>query len=123
MHRTSMSQDDQRYLFRPIQSTRKGECLQDVGRISYSCLRNLFQKKLADLGFSPNKFGLHSLCAGGATAAANVKVPDRMFKRHGCWKSKNAKDAYVKDDVKGRLEVSQKLELYLSLTNSLLCYP
>ena len=34
MHCTSMSQVDQRYLFRPIQSTRKGECLRDAGRIS-----------------------------------------------------------------------------------------
>ena len=38
MHRMSMSQDVQRYLFRPIQSTRKGECLQDAGRISYNFL-------------------------------------------------------------------------------------
>ena len=76
MHCTSMSQVDQRYLFRPIQSTRKGECLRDAGRISYSCLRDLFRKKLADLGFSPNEFGLHSLRVGGATAAANAKVPD-----------------------------------------------
>ena len=123
MHRRSMSQDVQRYLFRPIQSTRKGECLRDAGRISYSCLRDLFRKKLADLGFSPNEFGLHSLHAGGATVASNTKVPDRMFKRHGRWKPENAKDGYVKDDAKSRLEVSQKLGLYLSLANSLLCYP
>ena len=123
MHCTSMSQVDQRYLFRPIQSTRKGECLRDAGRISYSCLRDLFRKKLADLGFSPNEFGLHSLRAGGATAAANAKVPDGVFKRHGRWKFENAKDGYVKDEWKSGLEVSQKLGLYLSLANSLLCYP
>ena len=29
------------------------------------------------------KFGLHSLRAGGATAAANSGVPDWLLKRHG----------------------------------------
>ena len=120
MQFTSMAPHDQRFLFRPIQSTRKGEFLRDTGKISYSCLRDLFRKKLSDLGFPPNEFGLHSLHAGGATAAANAKVPDRMFKRHGHWKSENAKDGYVKDDVKSRLEVSRSLGLYLGITNSLL---
>ena len=39
---------------------------------------------------------LHSLRAGGATSAANVGIPDRLFKRHGRWASENAKDGYVK---------------------------
>ena len=29
--------------------------------------------------------GTHSLRSGGATAAANAGVPDRLFKRHGRW--------------------------------------
>ena len=99
MRRTGLSPEDQWSLIRPIQNTKKGECLQDTGKISYSCLRDLFRKKLADLGFPPDEFGLYSLWAGGATAAANAKVPDRMFKRHGHWKSENAKDGYFKDDV------------------------
>jgi len=80
-----------------------------------------FCKKLADLGFPSEEFGLHSLRSGGATAAANAKVPDRLFKRHGCWKSKNAKDGYIKDDVESRLKVSKSLGLYLIQCNSLLC--
>ena len=78
-----------------------------------------FRKKLGDLGFPPDEFGLHSLRAGGDTAAANAKVPDRMFKRHGRWKSETAKDGYVKDDVKSRLEVSKSLGLYLNTMNGL----
>ena len=120
MQRTTMSLDDVRPLFRPIQSSKKGESLRDAGKISYSCLRDLFRKKLADLGFPPDEFGLHSLRAGGATAAANAKVPDRMFKRHGRWKSETAKDGYVKDDVKSRLEVSKSLGLYLNTMYGLL---
>ena len=39
--------------------------------------------------------GRHSLRSGGATAAANAGVPNRLFKRHGHWASELAKDGYV----------------------------
>ena len=54
---------------------------------------------------------MHSFKAGGATAAANAGVPDRLFKRHGRWRSEVAKDGYVKDSVEARLSVSQSLQL------------
>ena len=122
MQCTRMSPDDQWSLFRPIQSTKNGECLLEAGKISYSCLRHLFHKKLADLDFL-DEFGLYSLRVGDATAAANVKVPDRMLKRHGVWSSENAKDSYVNDDVKNRLKVSKGLGLYIDTANSLLWWP
>jgi hypothetical protein len=37
-------------------------------------------------------FGLHSLKAGGASTAASAGIADRMFKKHGRWKSDKAKD-------------------------------
>jgi hypothetical protein len=51
--------------------------------------------------------GLHSLRSGGATAACNFGVPDRLFKRHGRWRSGNAKDGYVKDSFNDLLFVSK----------------
>ena len=48
--------------------------------------------------------------SGGATAAANANVPDHIFKRHGRWKSENAKDGY---GLENQLEVSRKIGLYL----------
>ena len=39
-----------------------------------------------------------------AIAAANAGVQDRLFMRHGRWKSECAKDGYVKDSVQRRLE-------------------
>jgi len=51
------------------------------------------------------EFTPHSLRAGGATAAAEAGVPDRIFKRDGQWKSENAKDGYVKDSLEKRLKV------------------
>ena len=38
---------------------------------------------LAELGFPKSSYGLHSLRSGGASAAANDTISDRLFKRHG----------------------------------------
>jgi len=51
-----------------------GEVLRNAGKISYSCLLELFKKKLKSLGFPSDSFALHRLWAGGATAAANAGV-------------------------------------------------
>ena len=109
--RTRMQLSDQRFLFRPICKTARGEALRDSGSISYSCLRDLFKKKLSDLGYNPLEFGLHSLRAGGATAAANNGVSDRLFKRHGRWKTDKAKDGYVEDSIAHRMEVTKQIGL------------
>ncbi|WAR21876.1 hypothetical protein MAR_015850 [Mya arenaria] len=65
--------------------------------MSYSTLRDLFIKTFKPLVTDVRKYGFHSLRSGGATAAANKGVKDRMFKRHGRWASEKAKDGYVKD--------------------------
>ena len=46
-----------------------------------------------------------------ATAAANSGVPDRLFKRHGRWRSENAKDGYIKDCMASCLAVTKSLRL------------
>jgi hypothetical protein len=51
--------------------------------ISHTTLRELFIEALK----TRYKFGLHSLRSGGATAAANYGIKDRLFKRHGRWRS------------------------------------
>jgi len=76
-------------------------------------ISDVFNKKIVALGFPARNFSLHSLRAGEASAAANAKVPVHLFKRHGRWKSENAKDGYVKDSIESRLEVSKRLGLYL----------
>ena len=52
---------------------------------------------------------LHSFRAGGASAAANANITDRLFKRHSRWKSDKAKDGYVKDNIESLLSVSGSL--------------
>ena len=96
-------------LFRAIVHTKTGERLRESGGLSYSRLRELLSDRIQGLGMDPKQFGMHSLRAGGATAAANAGMPDRLFKRHGHWKSESAKDGYVKDSVERRLSVSKSL--------------
>ena len=71
---TKTQLSDQRFLFRSVCKTAKEESLRKSGSVSYSCLIELFKKKLRGLGYNPDDFGLHSLRAGGATAAANNGV-------------------------------------------------
>ena len=96
-------------LFWAIVSTKKDECLRRGGGLSYSHLRELLLVKIEQLGMDPKQFGMHSFKTGGATAAGNAGVPDRLFKRHGRWRSESAKDGYVKDSVEQRLSVSKSL--------------
>ena len=56
--------------------------------LAYSTIREMFREMLFKIGLD----GLHSLRSGGATAAASYGVSDRVFKRHGRWKSELAKD-------------------------------
>ena len=102
--------DSQDFIFRGIMHTKSGEwksgeCLWKGGSLSYSRLRELLLEKISSLGMDPKLFGMHSLWPGGATAATNAGLPDRLFKQHGRWKSESAKDGYVKDSVESRLEL------------------
>lgn len=103
--------DDKECLFRGIINTKRGERLRTSGSLSYTTMRELFKKKLMEFGHPAEEFGLHSLRAGGATAAARAGVPDRLFKRHGRWKSETAKDGYVEDPAENRLAVSRNIGL------------
>ena len=98
-------------LFRGIVHTRSGEQLRKKGGISYTRVREIVLEKLSELGLDRKQFGLHSLRSGGASAAACAGVPDRLFKRHGRWRSENAKDGYVKDSVENQLSVSKRIGL------------
>ena len=108
--KAKISLDSQLFLFRPIIAAKPAR-LRDSGKLTYSRVREIFKQKLEQLGLPSEAFGLHSLRAGGATAAAKAGIPDRIFKRHGRWKSENAKDGYVEDRLSERLAVSQKLGL------------
>ena len=104
--------DSQEYVFRSLSSYKGKYVLRKENKpMTYSRLREIFRANLAPFVDDLSKYGLHSLRSGGATAAANNGIPDRLFKRHGRWKSDKAKDGYIKDSVSARLSVSKALGL------------
>lgn len=74
--------------------------------ISYTRAREIILSAFESIGLDKKCFGLHSLRSGGATAAG---VNDRIFKKHGRWRSDKAKDGYVKENISQKLLVSKNL--------------
>ena len=100
------------FLFRRIVKTKFGERLSPKNRpLSYTRSREVIRDILGTIGLDKTKFGTHSLRSGGATMAGNSGVPDRLFKRHGRWRSEKAKDMYIKDDLKKLLSVTKAMSL------------
>ena len=79
--------------------------------ISYTTARDAVQSLFRQVGLDTKNFGLHSLRSGGATAAANNGISDRLFKRHGRWRSEKVKDSYVKDNIDALISVTLGLGL------------
>lgn len=101
------------FIFRQLIRTKKSYKLACNNKpISYSTFRDHLRKSLRGFVSDPQVYGTHSFRSrGGASAAANSGVPDRVFQRHGRWKSASAKDGYVKDSTDVKLSVSRSLGL------------
>ena len=95
-------------LFCQLHKTKCGYKPRSKG-LSCSRLRELVLEAFKDIVPDISAFGTHSLRTGGATAAANAGVPDRLFKRHGRWAIESAKDGYVQDSLSSSLSVSKAL--------------
>ena len=67
------------FIFRGIIHTKKGSRLRDKGTcsLSYTTVWETVLEKLEAIGLEKSQYGLHSLGAGGASAAANAGVPDQ----------------------------------------------
>ena len=101
-----------KYIFRGIENTKNGQKLRKIDKpLSYTTVRGHVLELLANIGLDPKKIGLHSLRSGGASAAANLGVNDRLFKKHSRWKSDKVKDSYVQEDIESKLSLSRSLGL------------
>ena len=99
--------EDDLPLFRAI-APKNSSCKVRRQGISYTRVRELVKDAFRNF-IDVSKIGVHSLRIGGASAAANAGIPDRLFKRHGRWSSENAKDGYIKDNMNSLLSVSKAL--------------
>ena len=77
--------------------------------MTYLAARDLFGRALRRAGVCPEGYGMHSLRAGGATAAANAGIPERLLQRQGGWRSAASKDVYVQDSLEAMLSVSSAI--------------
>jgi integrase len=91
-------QNSECYLFQNLVKVQQGYIFRQINKpLSYSRMRELFIEAFSPFVVNIKSYGLHSLRSGGATSAAKDGVPDRLFKRHGRWRSDKSKDGYVKD--------------------------
>jgi len=92
--------------------TKHGHICKGEYSLSYSRVRENFLELLAPITKEKTQhFGLHSLRSGGATAAANNSVTDRLIGKHGRWSSNSSRDTYIKDSKKIRFSVTKNLGL------------
>ena len=100
-------------IFRQLVKTKSSYKLVNKDKpISYTTFRDhLSKKSLCSVVPDPSVYGTHSFRSGGAIEAANSSVGERVFQRHGRWKSVSAKDGYVKDNITSRISVSKSLGL------------
>ena len=78
----NIANNSQEFIFRSV-TFGKGTntyLLRGSSPLSYTRARELLLDALGSLRFDKSTFGLHSLRAGGATAAANAGINDRLFK-------------------------------------------
>ena len=95
-------------LFRRVQNTKQGVRLRDQP-MSYTRAKELLKRELKREGLDASQFGIHSLRSGGASAAAALGIPDRLFQRHGGWRSEKARNNYVEESLDSLLLVSKTL--------------
>ena len=95
-HLSGNSSNSTEFVFRSLSKGKNGNySFRPGSKLSYSRTRELFIEKFKAIGLETKLYGLHSLRIGGASAAANKDLPDRVIKKHGRWKSEKAKDTYT----------------------------
>ena len=90
------------------------------GHLQYSRALELFKQAVKAAGLDPGKYGLHSLRAGGMTAAAAEKVPERLLKRHSGWRSE-AIHNYVEESLEHLLQPSRAASWAWGRRTTMLC--
>lgn len=105
-------------LLRPVLKVKAGHKLKAVTAslahpiksTGASRLRERLQEMCSQVGIHKS-IGLHSCRIGGATEAARHRVPDRLFQKHGRWRSAEVSRRYVRESLDQQLLVTRNLGL------------
>ena len=110
---SKLSQNANSFIMCRLAKTRKGHNAIGTKSISKTTINDDFHKFIVPVceNLSSAPYGLHSLRSGGASAAINSGVSERLVGKHGRWKSGYSRDRYLKDDKKGRLSVTRAINL------------
>lgn len=112
LHVANLTEKPEGFVFCKLAKTKKGHNVNSSTPISYETARKSFLDHLKIVFNDVSKYGLHSLRSGGASAAANNGVSERLLGKHGRWSANSTtKDRYIKDNNAKRLCVSQSLGL------------
>lgn len=110
---TGQNKFSPKFLFRALRFDKRQDRIVIIdanNKISYTRVREVLRQALVKVGRDPNVYGLHSLRAGGVTAAVMNGISRRLYKLHGRWSS-DAVDSYIKDTLRSRLQVTKNLGL------------
>ena len=107
----NITDDKESFLIARLHKTKKRHNVSKVAGIGYSRAREIFKEYILPISPEGSNFGLHSLRSGGASAAAQNGISDRLISKHGRWSSEKGRDGYILDSVKDRTKVSQSLGL------------
>ena len=106
----SIAKNPSCFLVPRVVKTKKGHRIHPSLGISCTRAREIFKEYLEETKFDGD-FGLHSLRSGGASAAAENLVDERLISKHGRWSSDRARNMYIKDSLKNRLLITKNLGL------------
>ena len=113
LERTDLISGEENYVISRLAKTKRGHNAHGKKPLSDSTVRDLFNRDIAPVcdSIEPGSYCLHSLRSGGASAAINNGVSERLIGKHGRWKSGFSRDRYLKDNKRSRLGVTEKLGL------------
>ena len=109
LNKTKLINQPESYLICRLAKTKVGHNAIGSQAITYQTARNTFNEHLKIITSDSSTFGLHSLRSGGASAAANLGVSDRLIGKHGRWSGSTSRDVYIKDSKESRLDVGKNL--------------
>ena len=98
-------------LFRRILHTEKKMELRKEP-MSYSRANELIKRELQKEELDPKLYGVYGLRAWGASSAAALGVPDRLFQRQGGWRSERSKNKYIQESTESLLTVTKTIQAW-----------
>jgi integrase len=110
----SLTVSSDEYIFTKVKflkSKNKYVPVNTLSPLSYTRSREIFLQAIVAIGEDKNKFGLHSLRSGGASACANstLNLDTSLLNKHGRWKSSTSSDGYIHYNLNKRLQISKHL--------------